>query len=232
MYSKNLYTWHHGVHSILLEYIQFIHMAPWCTQYSFGVHTIYTHGTMVYAVLFWSTYNLYTWYHGARSTLLEYIQLIHGKEMHVTILIPHWLIQGNQEKHNSLNTTGVCTRKTTSLYLQENFQISNVRLLRLRCAQPSHLFSSSDFVKTSSSNVRMGDLCLLRRVDSEKVFLGRVIQFSYPQGTKKQSTYVDMSIDSYKNIGVFANWFARVQRNDERDDLILFEPLDFVFTAG
>ena len=83
----------------------------------------------------------------------------------------------------------------------------------------------------------MGDLCLFHRVDSEKVLLGRVIQFSYLERSKKQreysGTFVDMSIDSYKNIGVFANWFAR-QRNEQPDsnNLILFEPLDFVFTAG
>ena len=75
---------------------------------------------------------------------------------------------------------GAYFRKTTSLYiLQENFQIPNARLLRVRSAQPSHLFSSSDFVKTSSSIVQMGDLCHFRRVDSKKVFLGRVFPISY-----------------------------------------------------
>ena len=113
---------------------------------------------------------------------------------------------------------GAYIRKTTALYLlQENYQVSNDRLLRVRSSQPSHLFSASDLENNSSSFVRMGDLCLFHRVDSEKVLLGRVIQFSYLEGSKKQreysGTFVDMSIDSYKNIGVFTNWFAR-QRND------------------
>ena len=39
-----------------------------------------------------------------------------------------------------------------------------------------------------------------------------------------------MSIESYKEIGVFANYFARVE--DATNDIILFQPLDLVFTAG
>ena len=109
-----------------------------------------------------------------------------------------------------LEYNGAYIRKTTALYLlQENYQVSNDRLLRVRSSQPSHLFSASDLENNSSSFVRMGDLCLFHRVDSEKVLLGRVIQFSYLEGSKKQreysGTFVDMSIDSYKNIGVFAN---------------------------
>ena len=66
---------------------------------------------------------------------------------------------------------GAYIRKTTALYLlQENYQVSNDRLLRVRSSQPSHLFSASDLENNSSSFVRMGDLCLFHRVDSEKVF--------------------------------------------------------------
>ena len=87
-----------------------------------------------------------------------------------------------------------------------------------------------------SSNVRIGDLCVFRRVDCEKVLLGRVIQFSYLGDTKKQrgysSTYVDMWKNSYKEIGVFANYFARFEGTDDVERVIQFQPLNLIFTAG
>jgi hypothetical protein len=61
-----------------------------------------------------------------------------------------------------------------------------------------------------------------------------VVQFSYLTGTKKErefsGSYVDMSNESYKGIGVYANWFAR--RGSEVGEFIYFEALDLVFTAG
>ena len=48
---------------------------------------------------------------------------------------------------------GVYIRKTTALYiLQENPQLSNDRLLRVRSVQPSHLFSGIDDIVSSSSS--------------------------------------------------------------------------------
>ena len=67
------------------------------------------------------------------------------------------------------------------------------------------------------SSVRVGDLCIFRR--------SKQLEYS--------STYVDMSIDSYKEIGVFANYFARFEQDeDEKNDFILFQHLDLVFSAG
>ena len=102
-------------------------------------------------------------------------------------------------------------RKTTALYLlQENIQISNDCLPRFWSDQPLHLFSGTDLGREKNSSlVQMGELCLFRQVDKEKALLGRVIQFSYLKGNKKQrefsGTFVDMSNNSYKNIGVYAN---------------------------
>lgn len=131
---------------------------------------------------------------------------------------------------------GAFIRKTTALYLlQENTQLSNDRLLRVRSSQPSHIFGNSDSSPEKSSDfVHIGDLCLFRQLGSEKVLLGRVIQFSYLSGSKKErefsGTYVDMKNESYKNIGVYANWFAR--RIIEEGDFVHFEALDLVFTTG
>ena len=129
-------------------------------------------------------------------------------------------------------------RKSTALYIiQENCQVSNDRLLRVRSDQPSHLFSGMEIQERNENptkHVHAGDLCIFRRVDCEKVLLGRIVQFSYLEGTKKQrqysSTYVDMDIDSYKTIGVFCNYFARCE--NKKKDFIPFLPLDHVFTAG
>lgn len=131
---------------------------------------------------------------------------------------------------------GAYIRKTTALFiLQEGTQVSNDRLLRVREEQPSHLFSGIDERGSLSSSVRVGDLCVFRRVDCDKLLLGRVMQFSYLTGNKRQceysSTYVDMSIPSYLNIGVYCNYFAR--SNDvHSSERIRFTPLHLVFTAG
>ena len=130
---------------------------------------------------------------------------------------------------------GAYIRKSTALYLlQENLQISNDRLWRVRKTQPAHLFSSSSELCGSSSCVKIGDLCLFRQLESEKVLLGRVIQFSYLEGNKKErefsGCFVDMSIESFKGIGVYANWFAR--KKDSVSNNVDFEALDLVFKAG
>ena len=131
---------------------------------------------------------------------------------------------------------GAYIRKTTALYiLQENSQLSNDRLLRVRSSQPSHLFSTTDSsLSQTSSIIHIGDLCLFRQIDNERVLLGRVVQFSYLTGTKKErefsGSYVDMSNESYKGIGVYANWFAR--RGSEVGEIIYFDALDLVFKAG
>ena len=140
---------------------------------------------------------------------------------------------------------GAFIHKTTALYLlQEPFQISNDRLLRVRSNQPTHLFSGLDTGQEgTSSHVNIGDLCLFRQeIDNEKVLMGRVVSFSYMEGPKRvreySSTYVN--IDEYakrkpddRDIGTFANWFARRVEDDVNDaELAFFEPLELVFQAG
>ena len=61
-------------------------------------------------------------------------------------------------------------RKTTALYhIQENLQVSNDRLLRVRREQPDHLFSIADastgYVRSS---VRSGDLFFNESIYAEK----------------------------------------------------------------
>ena len=43
-------------------------------------------------------------------------------------------------------------------------------------------------------------------------------------------SYIDMTNDSYKGIGAYANWFAR--SDTEGGEVVFFEALDLVFTAG
>ena len=128
---------------------------------------------------------------------------------------------------------GAFIRKTTALYLlQEKKQLSNDRLLRVRAAQPNHLFNNNNENRCQRQEVvQSGDLCVFKQVDNNKVVLGRVIQFSYLEGTKKQreysSTYVDVTLDSVVSIGVFANWFQPKKILDR----VVFFPLD-TFTIG
>uniref|UniRef100_A0A7M5X9S7 Uncharacterized protein n=2 Tax=Clytia hemisphaerica TaxID=252671 RepID=A0A7M5X9S7_9CNID len=116
-------------------------------------------------------------------------------------------------KSQFIRYNGAFIRKSTALYLlQEKKQLSNDRLLRVRASQPRHLFNGEGERESEQQQiVRSGDLCLFRRTDSEKSLIGRIIQFSYLEGSKKErqysSSYVDMSLDSYKKIGVFANWY-------------------------
>ena len=134
---------------------------------------------------------------------------------------------------------GAFIRKSTALYLlQENCKLSNDRLLRVWSNQPTHLSSSEDDTQQISDKrfVRIGDLCIFRQQDSNKLLLGRVIQFSYLLGNKKErafsSSYVDMTKTSYKDIGVFANWFARLGNESPQCNAVHFDALDFVFTTG
>ena len=130
-------------------------------------------------------------------------------------------------------------RKSTALYLiQENCQVSNDRLLRVMRDQPSHLISVPD---TSTGLVRSsaqsGDLCIFRRIDKKKYLTGRVIQISYLDGSKRDrqysSPYVDMTKDSHKSIGVFANWYIGVYSNSLHATQILpFRLLDGSFSIG
>ena len=103
-------------------------------------------------------------------------------------------------------------RKCTALYLiQEDYQVSGDRLIRVRSEQPDHLFSNSESTSGPQKSVKSGDLCVFKRLGEKKYIVGRVIQFSYLLETKRErqysGNYVDLSKDSYKTIGVFANWY-------------------------
>ena len=129
-------------------------------------------------------------------------------------------------------------RKSTALYLlQENIQLSNDRLLRVREDQPTHLYSGSlTDEQENCSHVIAGDLCIFRRIDChDKVLLGRLVSFAYPKGNTKKdraysSSYVDMGKPTYRNIAVFANWYAMDDSNDTEN--ITFKSVDTSFYAG
>lgn len=124
-------------------------------------------------------------------------------------------------------------RKTTALYLlQEKNQLSNDRLLRVRATQPKHIFNIDRQNQCGRQEiVQSGELCAFKLADSNKISLGRVIQFSYLEGTKKQrqysSCYVDVTLESVNSIGVFANWFQARKKSAN----VVFVPLD-IFTIG
>ena len=77
-------------------------------------------------------------------------------------------------------------------------------------------------------------------MDCNKCLIGRVVQFSYLTGNKRQrqfsNNYVDLSKDSVKNIGVFANWFSAVSQSDEErleeKDFISFKSVQLEFACG
>ena len=152
------------------------------------------------------------------------------------------IIEGGSGKkfdvRHFVSYNGAYIRKSTALYvLQENTQLSNDRLLRVREDQPEHLYSGSSTEAQTLSHVIGGDLVVFRRIDdSSKMLLGRAVQFSYMSGRTKQeraysSTYVDMGKDSFKKIGVFANWYAR---NDSiiTEDTLPFKSVDDIFVGG
>ena len=112
-------------------------------------------------------------------------------------------------------------RKTTALYLlQENTQLSCDRLLRVRAVQPNHVFVRSQ--QDVSSSIASGDLCIFKRIDCSECLVGRVVQFSYLLGTKKQRQFsnesVDLEKDSARNIGIYANWFYGVKPSENQDE--------------
>ena len=114
--------------------------------------------------------------------------------------------------------------------------MSNDRLLRVRSAQPTHLFSGTRGNDSGpQQRVNSNDLCFFRRIDSEKLLIGRVVQFSYLEGSKRareySSLYVDTSIDSCNSIGVSANWFQGAKETSE-NEFVSFIPLDGMFTIG
>ena len=121
-------------------------------------------------------------------------------------------------------------RKSTALYLlQENSALSSDRLIRVRTDE-----SKSSRIN-SELTVKSGDFYFFKRVDSDKILAGSVIQFSYLEGNKRQreysGTFVDTSKESYKLIDVFANWFVLMDDTDD-PSILAFTPLDDIFTAG
>ena len=108
--------------------------------------------------------------------------------------------------------------------------LSNDRLLRVRDEQPSHIFSFSSSQRSEDNYLYCGNLSIFKRVDNDSRYLvGRAVQFSYLEGSKKErqysSSYVDLSKESSKNIGVFCNWY-HVSHND--NEKLFFQPLDIV----
>ena len=80
-------------------------------------------------------------------------------------------------------------------------------------------------------------LCFSRVDCKEKCLTGRIVQFSYMKGSKKErqysSVFVDLTKESYKNIGVFANCFQGTRNPAERENsTVTFTPLADVFTPG
>ena len=57
----------------------------------------------------------------------------------------------------------------------------------MHAKRPAHLFTGMEIHECDpQENVRAGDLCIFNRVDIEhKCLLGRIIQFSYLQGSKE-----------------------------------------------
>ena len=78
-------------------------------------------------------------------------------------------------------------RKSTALYLlQENFDLSNDRLLRVRVVQPSHIFSKREVSLPNDNYVKCGNLCIFERADVEgKHMVGRLVKFAYLRGSKR-----------------------------------------------
>ena len=126
-------------------------------------------------------------------------------------------------------------RKSTDLYLlQENFSVSHDRLLRVRANQPEHVHNLGNNLIYPQDHMKFCDLCVFRRTgDGNKLAIGRVIQFSYLQGTKKNreysADYVDFSKD-ITNIGAFCNWYEMVDPHTN-EEIVSFKH-SHVFTQG
>ena len=113
------------------------------------------------------------------------------------------------------------------------------RLLRVRVDQPKQIFGSFDINKCGPMKcVQAGNLCVFSRVDcKEKCLIGRIVQFAYTKGSKKErqysSDFVDLTKKSYKNIGVFANWFqGTCDPEEQENNTVTLTPLADVFTPG
>ena len=113
------------------------------------------------------------------------------------------------------------------------------KLLRVRSAQPMHLFSANDIVMSSESGsqdiIYSGDLCVFLRIDSTKHLLGRVVQFSYLEGSKRareySGLYVDITKKSITSIGVLANYYFGVSE-PSTDTWVAFKPLVGKYAIG
>ena len=126
---------------------------------------------------------------------------------------------------------GAFIRKSTALYLlQENPVLSSDRLIRVRAGPDT--ISETELAEVKST-VTSGDLCVFRRIDdNDKILIGRIVQFSYLTGNKRQQEYSGMYVDlkkDHKSIGAFANWFA-VSEFENND--VHFSPLMNIFTQG
>ena len=82
-----------------------------------------------------------------------------------------------------------------------NTVLSSDRLIRVR---ENNEKSSSEPARTKPT-VPSGDLCVFRQVNAQnKILLGRMVQLSYLEGTKRQQEYLGMFVDlrepSYKTI--------------------------------
>lgn len=126
---------------------------------------------------------------------------------------------------------GAFIRKSTALYLlQEKPILSSDRLMRVRAGSNTISEDESSMVETVATS---GDLFVFRRVDDgNKMLVGRIVQFSYLNETKRRQEYSSMYVDLTKDhagIGAFANWYAL---SDVVDDFVYFSPLIDVFTQG
>ena len=84
------------------------------------------------------------------------------------------------------------------------------------------------------SCIKVGDFRIFKRIDNEKLLTNKIVQFSYLDGNKRDrqysSNFVDISKDSYKHIGAFADW--HVICGDSKDGLVFLEEDSGIFTAG
>ena len=169
---------------------------------------------------------------------LQRIRMVKSKDSSFPIYVPDTNDRSNSSR--TYSKRGFVTygekhiRKSTALYLlQENIQLSNDRLLRVREQQASHLMDSEN-VDILDSFVKVGDYCIFKRIDHPKFIIGRVIQFSYLYGNKRDrqysATFVDISNASYKDIGVLCDWY--VLCDDISDGVIFLEEDTQTYSVG
>ena len=120
-------------------------------------------------------------------------------------------------------------RKSTALYLlQENMSLSSDRLLRVRKKQLSHIHNTRSDAVYPENHIKTCDLCIFNRVDDQSKFaIGRVLQFSYMRGSKKErefsADYVDFDVDSdMSHIGAFCNWYVGKEKGSELGFLLSY----------